>query len=149
MIRAVLDAHIVARGILNRSRSNAVKVFEAGLKGDFLPVTSRHIIEEIKKTLGYIRRGAEPSMTRQVIEEALEEIEKNFVIAPGKFKLRQIVPKDAKDNPLFEAAIETDCGHIVTDDKPVLNVKNLSTHGYRIIEVWPPSLFLKRLKAES
>jgi predicted nucleic acid-binding protein len=145
--RAVLDTQIVVRGLVRRRpTSAAVLIFERAMNGAFAAVTSPSLLAEVRQVL----RIARPltGWTDDEIRKAVDHVAKRLIVVPGHFRdLRQVVPEDAKDNPLFEAALEADAGFVVSDDLAVLDMKRVHFAGFRAIEVVAPRPFLRLLEA--
>jgi predicted nucleic acid-binding protein len=114
------------------------------MSGAFAGVTSPALLAEVRQVLRIAR--ALTGWTDDEIRSAVTHVAKNFIVVPGHFRdVRQVVPEDAKDNPLFEAALEGDAGFVVSDDRAVLDMKRISFAGYRAIEVVAPRPFLRLL----
>lgn len=143
--RAVLDTQIVVRGLARvRPTSSAVRVFEHAVRGQFTGVTSAALLIEVRRVLRIARSLT--GWTDDEIRDAVDHVARRMLVVPGHvIGLRQIVPEDAEDNPLFEAAIEADAGFVVTEDRAVLGCKRVELARYRGIEVVAPHAFLRRL----
>jgi predicted nucleic acid-binding protein len=116
------------------------------MKGEFTAVTSAALLTELRRVLVIARSLT--GWTDDEIRDAVDHIARRMLVVPGHIlDLRQIVPADAEDNPLFEAALEADAGFVVTEDKAVLDCKHVALAGYRGIEVVAPRPFLKVLVA--
>jgi predicted nucleic acid-binding protein len=143
--RAVLDTHIVLRGLARlRPTSAAVLAFERALSGEFTAVTSRALLGEVRQALAIARSLT--GWTDEEIRKVVDHLGRQMLVVPGHLRdLRQVVPEDVKDNPLFEAALEAGATYVVSDDRAVLNLKRVHFAGYLAIEVVPPRTFLRVL----
>ena len=150
-VRAVIDTQIIVRGILRRRTSAAAQIFDLALAGeDIKGVTSPLLLEELSRVLKQdeIRNLARPALDDALIARAASYIAARFEVVPGIFRDVKKVPDDAQDNPLVEAALESETEAIVSDDKDLLSLKVVKVTGFRPVHVYPPSLFLKRLRTE-
>ena len=131
-----------------RPTSAAVRVFERALDGRLTGVTSGALLAEVSHVLRIARSLT--GWTDDEIRAAVREVGKRLIVVPGHVRdLRQIVPEDAADNPLFEAALEADAEFVVTEDRAVLGCKRVELSGYRGIEVVTPQTLLKVLSSDS
>jgi predicted nucleic acid-binding protein len=145
--KAVIDTQIVVRGLARlKPSSAAVQVFERAMNGELAGVTSPVLLGEVRQTLRVVRTLT--GWTDDEIRRAVEHVASRLIVVPGRIgKLRQIVPEDLRDNPLFEAALEADAEFVVSEDRAVLGCKRVEFSGYRGIEVVAPRPFLRLLDA--
>jgi predicted nucleic acid-binding protein len=116
------------------------------MNGDFAGVTSPVLLGEVRQTLRVVRTLT--GWTDDEIRRAVDHVASRLIVVPGRVgKLRQIVPDDLRDNPLFEAALEADAEFVVSEDRAVLGCKRVEFSGYPGIEVVAPRPFLKLLDA--
>ena len=119
-------------------------LFERAMTGTFAAVTSPALLAEVRHVLRVARTLT--GWTDDEIRKAVDHVARRLIVVPGHLRdLRQVVPEDAKDSPLFEAALEADAGFIVSEDLAVLDVKRVAFSGYRAIEVIAPRPFLRLL----
>lgn len=150
-VRAVLDTQIVVRGILRLRPSAAVAVFDEALAGERLVgVTSSLLLDEVARVLrrGEIRKLARPPLDNALVDRVVSYLARRFEVAPGAFRALDKVPDDAKDHPLVEAALEVEAEAIVSEDQDLLSLKVVIVAGFRPVQVYAPSMYLKRLLAE-
>jgi len=143
---AVLDTQLIVRGLVRRRRSAAVELFDLGLEGvRLVAVTSPVLLEEVERVLKQpnIRAIATPPLDDDLIERAVRYIGERFLVVAGSFRDVDKVPKDSKDNPLIEAALEGDVEAIVSDDDDLLSAKVVRVRGYRPVQIYAPGPFLK------
>lgn len=146
LARAVVDTNILVRGILRRRESAAVRVFDALVRGDFHPLISAYILDELEKTL----REPDVRMLRQLADREIEVIVASLrevcEIVPGRYRDLDKVPRDYKDRPIVAAGIEGGASFLVTDDRrDLLPMKVILIAGYRPLQIVTPSDFLRRI----
>jgi predicted nucleic acid-binding protein len=145
--KAVIDTQVVVRGLARlKPASAAVQVFERVMRGEVTGVTSPMLLDEVRQTLRVVRTLT--GWTDDEIRRAVDHVASRMIVVPGLIlDLRQIVPSDLRDNPLFEAALEADAAFVVSEDRAVLGCKRVQFSGYRAIEVLAPRPFLRLLDA--
>ncbi len=132
VLRVVLDTQILVRGLIRRRTSAAVELFDLALESRrIVGVTSPMLLDECARVLKMpeIRTMASPPLDDDLIERAVRYIGERFTVVAGAFQDVDRVPKDAKDNPLVEAALEGSAQAIVSDDGHLLSLKVVRSMG--------------------
>ncbi len=124
-VRVVLDAMVVARGFVSKSKQSAsFSIFEAWHSGEILPLFNGKLIREIAKTLevlGVNRRTIEDFIAMLFLrEEALVRI-----------KHQRMGCSDPGDDHLLETALIGGARWIVSDDHAVLDLPNPAKASFR------------------
>ena len=146
--RVVLDTQIIVRGLIRRRSSAAVELFDLALETRrMVGVTSPVLLEECTQVLKMpeIRAMLSPPLDDDLIERAVRYIGEQFTVVPGDFQDVDRVPKDAKDNPLVEAALEGSAQAIVSDDVHLLSLKVVKVDGFEPVQIYAPGPFLKHV----
>lgn len=123
---------------------------EAAFARDILGVTSPALLAEFQRVLSLsaIRRLTQPPLEDDIILRSVEHVARHFYVTDGAFRDVDKVPLDFKDNPLVEAALEAEAELIVSDDHDLLSLKFVRIPGFRIIEITPPSVVLRRIAGQ-
>ena len=132
MIRAVLDTNIIISAIFWAGKP--YNVVSRGLKGDYVPITSPEIIDEVSNKL------------RNKFHFPEYEIEEQVNLMLGLFHVIQTVSsidvvRDKSDNKIIECAIDGKADHIVTGDPDLLSIKE-----FKGIKILTADQFLKAIK---
>lgn len=142
MIRAVLNANVLASALISPSGASAQIVRSLAKQGSFTLVTSRDLSEEIERVLFYPR-------VRKRIRASDEEIRQWVVslniiadIVTPTIDL-SVVSADPDDDKYVEVALEGHADFIVSGDSHLLELE--SYEGVRIIA---PREFLDILQEE-
>jgi predicted nucleic acid-binding protein len=76
---------------------------------------------------------------------AVRRIRGKADVVPGHYGVN-LVPTDAKDNPIVAAALEGQAGYIVTDDRQdLLPLKVIRLAGHQIIQIVRPTDFMRHV----
>ena len=133
-MRVVVDTNVFVAALLQGNTPR--KVYDAFLDGDFVPVFSPQLIQEIVQVLA--RPELRALMQRSEVSRLLALIKRDgFWIRP---KQRIRVCRDPKDNILLECALAGRADYIVTGDQDLLIL-----HPFRGIAILKPREFLRRL----
>ena len=73
------------------------------------------------------------------VKRKAEEVE-------GDYQGLDIVPRDAKDNPIAAAALEGQVPYLVSQDDDLLSLKVLRMPGHRPVQIVAPRAFLRLLR---
>ncbi len=104
-------------------------------QGKFILISSLDTISEIKKVL----RDFKIKLPEDMVKEWIDLIIKNSMVVSPKEKVN-IVKNDPKDNIFIEAAIAGNADYIVSQDKHLLEVKEI-----RDIKIITPEEFVREL----
>ena len=67
-------------------------------------------------------------------------------VVEGDYQELDIVPRDAKDNPIAAAALEGQVLYLVSRDEDLPSLKVLRVPGHRPVQIVGPQAFLQLLK---
>ena len=144
-IRAVLDTNIYISAFLS-SQGASGRVLDAGFEeGLFIPVTSPAILEELIDVLG--RPATMKRAQRNLAELAAFHrlVKRESEVIEGDYQGLDIVPRDARDNPIAAAALEGQASYLVSQDDDLLSLKVLRMPGHRPVQIVTPRAFLRLL----
>jgi predicted nucleic acid-binding protein len=125
-----------------------VRVFDALVRGDFRPLISDYILDEVRKTLCEPDVQALRRLEHREIDAIIGALRDVCEFVPGEFQDLDKVPRDLKDRPIVAAGIEGGAHLLVTDDRrDLLPLKVILLAGYRPLQIVTPSDFLRHLGA--
>ena len=129
-ISAVLDTNIIISGFIS-PKGNPAKVLNEFIKGSFLLVTSKELIDELKDV--FTRPGIKNKyhLDIQDIDEFLISLQELAKIVP--VKIRVTVSRDPKDDMFLSCALEGKADCLVTGDNDLLVLKEFG--GAKIITI--------------
>lgn len=138
MQRVVLDTNVIVSGTLSQHGPPA-RILDAWREGRFSLVTSKAILDEIKRVLNdqHLRK-AYPHLTNAHIGKLINLLNAQGILVPGIIVL-DVVEGDADDNKFIEAAVEGNAQLIVSGDTHLTTVRK-----YRGIRIVTPTAFAKR-----
>ena len=139
MIRAVLDANVVVRGILSENGMPG-KILKAWYEDRFHLVVSPAILEELRRVLEYPRIARRHSWSASQVREFLEDLASLAIRTSGDFTLPAIIAEDPSDDRYVECAIEGEANYIVSGDRHLLDLEI-----YEGIEIVSPRAFIRLL----
>ncbi len=138
MLRAVLDTNVIVSGTIQNSGSPFM-ILEAWRKSRFILITSRTLIDEVRRVLHYPRIQKKYRITEKQIMNIMKNLINYSVTTPGNIKLT-VIKRDPQDNEVLIAALEGEADHIVSGDNDLQELKN-----YKGVKIVSPSEFLKLL----
>jgi putative PIN family toxin of toxin-antitoxin system len=146
IIRAVLDTSIYVSALL-ASKGDSGRLLDAGFEQRlFVPVTSPAILDELVDVI------ARPAIMRRARRDLAQLaafhrwVERNAEMVEGEYQGLDIVPRDAKDNPIAATALEGQVPYLVSRDDDLLSLKVLRVPGHRPVQIVGPRAFLRLLK---
>jgi putative PIN family toxin of toxin-antitoxin system len=145
VVRAVLDTNIYVSALLS-SQGVAGRVLMAGFeRGLFVSVTSPAILDELIDVIG--RPAIMKRARRNLVQLAAFHrwVERKSEGVEGEYQGLDIVPRDAKDNPIAAAALEGQVPYLVSQDDDLLSLKVLRMPGHRPVQIVAPRAFLRLL----
>ena len=145
VVRAVLDTNIYVSALLS-SQGVAGRVLTAGFeRGLFVPVTSPAILDELIDVIG--RPAIMKRARRNLVQLAAFHrwVERKSEVVEGDYQGLDIVPRDAKDNPIAAAALEGQVPYLVSRDDDLLSLKVLRMPGHSPVQIVQPRAFLRLL----
>lgn len=121
-LKVVLDTNILISALIYGGKPE--QIYNLVLEKQIIAITSNILIAELLENL--IKKF---NFEQRRIEQLERVIKKHFIVVHPK-KIIRIV-RDEDDNRVLEAAIEGNCGVIVTGDKDLLDLVNFE--GIRIL----------------
>ena len=138
MIRAVLDTNVIVSGVLSKKGIPA-RILRAWLEDRFHLVTSRAILEELRRVLRYPKISRRHGWSDLQILEFVEDVTGLAILVPGELRLA-VVSEHPSDDRYLECAVEGQAGYIVSGDRHLVGLAQ-----YEGVEILSPSAFLKLL----
>ena len=138
-IKAVIDTNVFVRMLIGKS-ATLLKLYQAFIEGDFTPIISPPIKEEILEITA--RPRIKKYFTPLEIKRFKELLETDTIMTiPAK---KVSLCRDHEDNMIIEAAIEAKVKYIVSLDKDLLEIPSakLAPLGVKVIT---PEEFLKAI----
>ena len=127
MLRVVLDTNQFVSSVIIKKGPPA-QLLQAWKNHTYILITSRQIIEEIKKALHYPRIVKKYHLHEREIEALINLIEHEAIILPAPSKIH-VIKEDPDDNKILACALEAKAQYIVSGDKHLLKLgryKNIS-----------------------
>ena len=144
MISAVLDANIIASGILGYSNSESIPgvLLRLWRKGKFSLVTSKHIRDEVKNLLhkSYFTKHLSPQEISRI--QALLQFQAKQVLITEEV---HNVATSPEDDLIIATAISAKAGYLVTGDGSLIRKVGNSYKGVILVS---PSNFLEILEQQ-
>ena len=139
MIRAVLDANVLASGLLqHRPEASPAQILDAWRRGDFELVLSPVIIAEVERTL------SKPYFTARLSEEqiagALRLLRRRSRVIRAIRSLQGVV-RDADDDLILATALSATADCLVSGDGDLLDLGKYAT-----VEIVTPRDLLRVLQ---
>ena len=123
-----------------------MRVFDALVRGDFRPLVSEYILDEIRKTLNEPEVRVLRRLETAEITALLGALRDVCEFVPGAYRDLDVVPRDLKDRPIVAAGIEGGAHFLITDDRrDLLPLKVILLAGYRPLQIVTPGDFLRHL----
>lgn len=141
MIKAVLDTNVTISGVIRHS-GVSFTILEAWRNGLFLLITSPALIAEARKVFYYPKIINKYKLSREEIENVLQNFYYHSLVVPGKQKI-QIVKEDPKDDQVIIAALDGEAQYIISGDVHLQKIKE-----YNGIKVASPKEFVRVLKLD-
>ncbi len=143
--RAVLDTNLVVR-IFITARGLTGRLMTALADAKFKLAISEPMLRELAVTMRYPRVQRYGPFTDRDLERIEGVLRRLAVVVPGAYTDLDMVPTDAKDNPIVACALESTADYIVTDDRrDLLPLKVIPVAGYKPIQIVAPGPFLRLL----
>jgi putative PIN family toxin of toxin-antitoxin system len=138
MIRAVLDTNVMVSGILSE-KGVPGRILRAWLEDRFHLVTSRAILEELRRVLRYPKISHRHGWADAQVLEFVEDVESLAILVPGELRLA-VVAEDPSDDRYLECAVEGEAGYVVSGDRHLVKLAQ-----YEGVEILSPSALLDLL----
>lgn len=139
MVLAVLDTNILVSGTITRG-GNEARVLKAWTDGQFLPVLSPDILDEIRRVLLSDKVRRQRFLSEEQIEELLALLEATALTVSGSQSVRTC--RDPSDDKFLAAALEAKAPFIVSGDSDLTDLRI-----YRGVRIVTPRQFLEILRA--
>ena len=138
MIRAVLDANVLAPGFLAKT-STAARLLAHWYAGQFELVVSEHLLTELASTYDdhYFRMRISPSQ----IDRALHALRTRAIMTELTVAVAGIATH-REDDLILATALSGDASYLVTQDRQLLKLGS-----YRGLRIVPPGRLLDILEA--
>ncbi len=138
MISAVLDTNILASGTISAITPPG-QIIDAWRGGQFLLITSKHILTELTRTLQ--KPYFQARLTRTDIESFIELLQNESLVTPLTAKVKNIATHP-EDDLTLSTAISGQADYLVTGDGPLLRKVGPTYQGVKLVT---SSDFLKKL----
>jgi len=129
MIKAVLDTNILVSGLIS-PRGSPAKIIDLWQEGNYILVTSKAILNEVRRVLNCPKIFHNYHLSRKRIKEYLEGLS-IFAEAVRPRKRVLVIKQDPQDNKFIEAALAGRADFLVSGDKHLLKLKEYQ--GMRIV----------------
>lgn len=142
MIRAVLDANVVASSLI-QPRGASGRILHRLLAGDFQLVTAESVLAETRRCIHYPRVRKRIHSTNEEIDAFLAAMAVlGDVVEVSLFDL-SAVPRDPDDSKYLAVALEGRARYVVSGDKDLLEVGE-----YQGVRILTPADFLAVLAVD-
>ena len=135
MIRAVLDRNVIVSGILSK-KGVPGRILRAWFDDQFHLVTSRAILEELRRVLRYPKISRRHGWSDAQVLEFVEDVTSLAILVPGELSLA-VVTEDPSDDRYLECAVEGEAGYVVSGDRHLVGLAQ-----YEGVEILSPRAFL-------
>ena len=121
MLKVVLDTNVFVSSLLTKSGGPAM-VIDAWQAGQYLLVTSRPIISEIRRVLETPKIRKKYGIGRKQIENLIRLLENDAIVVPGLSPVTGTIPEDPTDEMFLAAALDAKADIIVSGDRHLLDL---------------------------
>ncbi|HIJ35858.1 MAG TPA: putative toxin-antitoxin system toxin component, PIN family [Deltaproteobacteria bacterium] len=121
MLKVVLDTNVFVSSLLSKAGSPAM-VIDSWRAGQYLIVTSRSIISEIKRVVEASDIRKKYGLTDDLIERLILLLEKDAIVVPGLSAVAGAIPKDPTDEMFLAVALDARADLIVSGDRHLLDL---------------------------
>ncbi len=142
MLKVVLDTNIFVSSLLSKAGSPAM-VIDNWQAGQYLLITSRSIISEIKRVVETSHIREKYGLSDDLIERLILLLEKDAIVVPGLSVVAGAIPKDPTDEMFLAAALDAKADLIVSGDRHLLDLGE-----YKQIPIFTVRQFLEFLKKQ-
>lgn len=115
LLRVVLDTNNIVSGTIMPPGSS-YEALEAWRRDQFILLTSKAIIKEVKRVLHYPRIQKKYHLTELEIKKVVRNLIRYAVVTPGEVKLN-VIEEDPPDNEVLACAVEGRADLIISGDK--------------------------------
>jgi uncharacterized protein len=142
VIRAVLDANVLASGLVGLLKADSVpgEIFRRTLTNALVNVTSEAILREVERAISkdYFRRA----LIDTDLQSILAALRRRSVVVPITFTVSGVA-SHPEDDLVLATAVSGDADYLATGDKQLLTLGTL-----RSIRIVSPRRFLEILDDE-
>ena len=124
LLRVVLDTNNMVSGTIMHHGSS-YEALEAWRRDQFILLTSKAIIKEVKRVLYYSRIQKKYHLTELEIKKVVRNLIRYAVVTPGEVKLN-VIKGDPADNEVLACAVEGRADLIISGDK---DLRELNVYG--------------------
>jgi len=121
VLKVVLDTNVFVSSLLSKAGSPAM-VIDSWRAGQYLIVTSRSIISEIKRVVEASDIRKKYGLTDDLIERLILLLEKDAIVVPGLSAVAGAIPKDPTDEMFLAVALDARADLIVSGDRHLLDL---------------------------
>lgn len=139
MIRAVLDTNTLVSAIINIPLSVSQEIYQNFTSKRFLLVVSPSLLAEVEDVLYRERVMKFHKRSPRDLQKIINELTSLSYIVSGRIRVEAV--RDADDNKIISAALESQADCIVSRDKDLLDLKE-----YQTIKIITPEAFMQMLR---
>ena len=121
MLKVVLDTNIFVSSLLSNDGRPAL-VIDAWRSGQYLLVTSRSIISEIKRVLNAPDIRMKYGVSRKQIDKLALLLENDAIVVPGLSPVAGAIPEDPTDEIFLATALDAEADFIISGDRHLLDL---------------------------
>ncbi len=141
-MRAVLDSNVIVSGFL-AAKGPSARVLDAVREGQLTWVTSKVILDEVRKVLALPRIQKRYRVTPEAAETLL------LLVGESALRIRGVVQvvgkcRDPKDDAILACAVEGRAEYVVTGDEDLLTMEV-----YESVMIVTPRRFVEILQEET
>ena len=135
MVKVVVDSNLLVSALLTGDPSSpTVALFRRALSREISAYTSPFQLSELVDVL--TRPRFRRAVTVQDAMRFVGLIKDRFTVVAGAYRDFDLVPNDAKDNPIVAIGLEAEAGFLVTEDaKHLLSLKSIRLSGHRTLQI--------------
>jgi putative PIN family toxin of toxin-antitoxin system len=138
LLRVVLDTNNIVSGTI-MPHGSSYEALEAWRRDQFILLTSKAVIKEVKRVLHYSRIQKKYHLTEIEIKKVVRNLIRYAVVTPGEAKLN-VIKGDPADNEVLACAVEGEADFIISGDEDLKKVKI-----YRGIRIIGAKEFVKKI----
>jgi putative PIN family toxin of toxin-antitoxin system len=124
LLRVVLDTNNIVSGT-SMPHGSSYEALETWRKDQFILLTSKALIKEVKRVLHYSRIQKKYHLTELEIKKVVRNLIRYAVVTPGEVKLN-VIKGDPADNEVLACAVEGRADLIISGDK---DLRELNVYG--------------------
>jgi uncharacterized protein len=140
-MKVVLDVGQKVSATIN-AKGHPAQILSAWREDKFELYTSRPILEDLKRVLGYPRIRKRHRWTDEEIEIFVDSLADAANLTPGELQINA-VEQDPTDNKIIPCAVEGRVDYVIASDEHLVSLENFQ--GIRIVS---PRRFLSNLEGK-